>query len=104
MDAQVKLVSKVLVLDSSAACRDSLKSFCDENGLVGLKVQDGGHVMSVLKSNVDLGGIFLSEAYGGSAQGGIELAREIHAIRPELPIFLRWENGYRWEQLGVRDR
>ena len=104
MDAQVKLVSKVLVLDSSADCRDSLKSFCDENGLVGLKVQDGGHVMSVLKSNVDLGGIFLSEAYGGSAQGGIELAREIHAIRPELPIFLRWENGNRWEQLGERDR
>jgi hypothetical protein len=103
MDAQVKLVSKVLVLDSSDACRDSLKLFCDANGLVGLKVQDG-HVMSVLKSNVDLGGIFLSEAYFGSVDGGIALAREIHRIRPELPIFLRWEEANRWEQLSERDR
>jgi hypothetical protein len=103
MDAQVKLVSKVLVLDSDAACRDSLKIFCDANGLVGLKVQEG-NVMSVLKSNVDLGGIFLSEAYSGSHQGGIELARQIHAIRPELPIFLRWQAGNRWDELSERDR
>jgi hypothetical protein len=103
MDAQVKLVSKVLVLDSSAACRDSLKTFCDANGLVGLKVQDS-HVMSVLKSNVDLGGIFLSEANAGGPRGGIALAREIHQIRPELPIFLRWEEANRWEQLSEKDR
>jgi hypothetical protein len=103
MDAQVKLVSKVLVLDSSAECYDRLKVFCDLNGLVGLKVQDG-HVMSVLGSNVDLGGIFLSEGYSGMTHGGIELAREIHRIRPELPIFLRREAGGEWDALDERDR
>ena len=38
--------------------------------------------MRILSSNVDLGGILLYEKYNGEA---MDLAREIHACRPELP-------------------
>lgn len=91
MSGNNNVISKVLVLDDVITHVESLKSFCDECGLVGIKPQHGGAeaVMTILKSNVDLGGILLYENYGGSAGKGIELAREIHGSRPELPIFLR---------------
>jgi hypothetical protein len=49
--------------------------------------------MAVLKSNVDLGAIFLSERFNDQNDGGILLGRNIHAARPELPIFLRRNGG-----------
>lgn len=85
------VVSKVLVLDNAGAHFDLLRGFCEDCGLVGIRPQQGSiaSVMSILKSNVDLGGIFLYEGYGGCVTEGIDLAREIHYSRPELPIFLR---------------
>ena len=85
------LVSKVLVLDEAVAHSDSLRTFCEECGLVGIKAPRGGidSVMAILKSNVDLGGILLHEDYGSSPGRGIALARDIHSARAELPIFLR---------------
>lgn len=85
------VVSKVLVLDKAGSHFDSLKAFCEDCGLVGIRPQQGNaeSVMSILKSNVDLGGILLYENFGGARGQGIELAREIHFSRPELPIFLR---------------
>ena len=91
MTEEINLVSKVLVLDSDPACYETIKAFCDTNHLVGLKVQPE-NVMAVLRSNVDLGGILLSENYNGRRQGGIQMAHHIHAIRSELPIFLRRES------------
>jgi len=92
MDDNARLVSKVLVLESNKEYFDRIKSFCDNNNLVGLKAQED-NVMVILKSNVDLGAILLSENYRGDARGGIALAREIREIRPELPIFLRREQN-----------
>lgn len=85
------VVSKVLVLDDVEAHFKHLKAFCEECGLVGIRPQqrDAASVMAILRSNVDLGGIMLYEHFGGSAGQGLALAREIHAARPELPIFLR---------------
>lgn len=88
MDDQAELISKVLVLDEDAESAARIKVFCDANSLVGLRSQSG-NVMSVLKSNVDLGAIFLSEGYGSQDTQGLSFARQIHEIRPELPIFLR---------------
>ncbi|GAB2181456.1 hypothetical protein DLREEDagrD3_16790 [Denitratisoma sp. agr-D3] len=91
MSSNNVLISKVLVLDNDLAHSENLKMFCEECGLVAIKPQQGGldAVMAILKSNVDLGGIMLHEHYGGRPDRGIALAREIHASRPELPIFLR---------------
>ncbi len=90
MNDTTRLVSKVLLLERDQDCLRQLRSFCGENDLVGLKVRPD-NVMSVLKSNVDLGGIFLAEDFGDTKATGRALAHAIHAVRPELPIFLRCE-------------
>ena len=66
-------VSKVLVLDNSPAHAHLIKQFCDANNLVALKARKGA-VMSVLRTNIDLGGILYSESYGESAQESARIA------------------------------
>jgi len=88
MSVNDKLVSKILVLDDSAEHASRIKAFCDDNNLVALKVRKGA-VMSVLRTNIDLGGILYSEDYGGSQEESARIALEIHGARPELPIILR---------------
>jgi len=83
-------VSKLLVLDDSASHARRIKQFCDENHLIPLKVRKGS-VMSVLRTNIDLGGILYSESYGHSPEETARIALEIHAARPELPIIIRRE-------------
>jgi hypothetical protein len=103
MSEPKNLVSKVLVLDGHPECADQIKNFCEENNLVGLKAQED-NVMAILKSNVDLGGILLWEHYGGHARSGLIFAREIHAIRPELPIFLRRDRLETLDDFSEADR
>jgi Chemotaxis phosphatase CheX len=83
-------VSKVLVLDNNPAHIQPIKQFCDDNGLVPLKVRKTS-VMSVLRTNIDLGGILYSEDYGDSPEETTRIALEIHSVRPELPIIIRRE-------------
>jgi hypothetical protein len=83
-----RLVSKVLILDNSPVHSEAIKSFCDRNNLVGLKVRKN-RLMSVLRANIDLGAILYSDAYGASPEDNAEIAIRIHALRPELPIILR---------------
>lgn len=90
MQEAAQLVSKVLVLNDDAEVRGHIKAFCDAHHLIPVKPQAGA-ALSVLKSNVDLGAIFMQENYTGEGGNALELARAIHAIRPELPIFLRRE-------------
>lgn len=92
-------VSKVLVLDENPEHLRSIKKFCDENGLIALKVRRGS-VMSVLRTNIDLGAILLSENYGGSPEEAALTAAEIHAARPELPVIMRREGSANLEGLA----
>lgn len=103
MTEETRIVSKVLVLDTNELCLDAIKVFCDSNGLVGLKVQPG-NVMSVLRSNLDLGAILLSETYADNGDRGIQLARKIRALRSELPIFLRREAIDGLDGIAEQDR
>jgi len=96
-------VSKILVLDNSAEHAPLIKRFCDENNLVPLKVRNGS-VMSVLQTNIDLGGILYSEDYGGSATRNMEIAAKIHSTRPELPIILRREKQATLDDLSEQAR
>jgi hypothetical protein len=103
MEDPAKLVSKVLVLDNDLDCHARIKAFCDISNLVGLKVLDE-NVIAVLKSNVDLGAILLAESYTDKETGGLELARQMHQLRPELPIFLRRESIGNLDDLSDTDR
>lgn len=88
--AKATAVSKILILDHDAAHAPRIKKFCDEHNLVGLKVPKGA-VMSVLRRNIDLGGILYSENYGDSTGDTARIAMKIHSLRPELPIIIRRE-------------
>jgi hypothetical protein len=83
-----KPVSKVLVLDESPLHMDTIKRFCDENNLVGVKVRKS-RLLSVLRANIDLGAILLDENYGGSLDEAAAIANRVYAVRPELPIIMR---------------
>ncbi len=103
MSESAELVSKVLVLEHDIGCFDTIKKFCEQNNLVGLTVSQD-NVMSVLRSNVDLGGILISEEYGTSVQGGILMSRRIHSLRPELPIFMRREKSASLAGMSAEDK
>ncbi|AVR89426.1 hypothetical protein Tharo_2530 [Thauera aromatica K172] len=81
-------VSKVLVLERDPVHLAGIRHFCDAHNLVGLKVRKN-RLMSVLRSNIDLGAILYAEDYGVSAEESREIALQIHTVRPELPIILR---------------
>lgn len=97
------LVSKVLVLDGDPQQTSNIRDFCEANGLVALKSSDQDP-LSVLQSNVDLGAILLWENYGNAPGAGLAVGREIHRIRPELPIFLRRESDPTHDDLPEADR
>jgi hypothetical protein len=101
--APTSLISKVLVLDGDPRQINDIRDFCEANGLVALK-SSNQDALSVLKSNVDLGAILLWENYGRNAGDGLNLGREIHRIRPELPIFLRREASPTLDDLPESDR
>ncbi len=100
MSEDTQLISKVLVLESAAEFLNKIKDFCDDNGLVGLKVS-ANNVMSILNSNVDLGAILLGENYMGSFEETAKLAHQIRIARPELPIILRRTAASNFEKLSA---
>jgi hypothetical protein len=83
-------VSKILVLDNNPRYSPAIKQFCDEHHLVAHKVRKGLE-MSVLRTNIDLGGILFAEDYGDSPEDSTRIALEMHEARPELPIIIRRE-------------
>ncbi|GAB3626679.1 chemotaxis protein CheX [Pandoraea terrae] len=81
-------VSKILILENGPEHVGEIKRFCHEHNLIGLKVRKN-RLLSVLRSNIDLGAILLADDYGGSLEESMETAIRIHAVRPELPIIMR---------------
>ena len=104
MGGQTCLRTKMLALEDGQAYAGGLKHFCRDHELICIRPRkaDADSVMDILRSNVDLGGILLFEHYGGH-QAGLALARQIHAARPELPIFLRRERTASLAGLPERD-
>ena len=98
MSEKAVTVSKVLVLDESHEHALAIKVFCEENNLVPLKVRKQS-LRSVLQSNIDLGAILYCENYGDTPSENAEIALNIHAIRPELPIIMRREHRATLEDL-----
>jgi hypothetical protein len=103
MSEDKSLVSKVLVLDNSSESRKHIRAFCEANNLKALKVLEG-NLLSVLRSNVDLGGIMIAEDLGDKRGEGLQIGIQIHRIRPELPIFLRRESKTTADDLSALER
>lgn len=80
--------SKVLINESNEETILLLRDFFSEKGLIALKGTSQG-ILDLLKSNTDLGAVFLSEVTDDENISGTELGKKIHKLRPELPIFIR---------------
>lgn len=102
MSGETDAVCKVIVLDSNAAHEKTIKTFCDAHNLIAVK-SNSTNIMDVLRSNVDLGAIFLSEDLLDSEEPSQPLFKNIHKIRPELPIILRRSEQTSADQPSVRN-
>ncbi|WP_296659960.1 chemotaxis protein CheX [Paraburkholderia sp.] len=83
-----KPVSKVLLLESDTDCADALGRFCEDHNLVGVPVRRDA-LAGALRAHSDLGGVLLSEDFGGSLEASAAIAASLDAARPELPIIVR---------------
>ncbi|UUY10034.1 response regulator [Pseudomonas sp. J452] len=101
-----QLVSKVLIFEDAAVAQGQLKAFCSEHGLIGLK-QANQSAMKMLAANIDLGAVLISEGSTDIVAGianGFELARRVHQLRRELPIFIRREGRADLDDLAPEQR
>lgn len=93
MQQVTKIVSKVLVYDANPVALEALKVVCEDNNLIGLK-NTSRNIRTILKSNLDLGAIFVAEDEDGKRLTGKQLCRLIYQERPGLPVFLRRDHTY----------
>lgn len=80
--------SKVLISETSEEATAILRDFFNQKGLIALK-DNSRNIIDLLQSNTDLGAVFLSNETGNAEISGLEIGRQIHLERPELPIFIR---------------
>ncbi len=93
------LLSKVLVLDESNTHDELIKAFCEERGLLPLRVNRQS-LQGILSSNIDLGAVLLDEDYGRHDEEARDIAALIHHARRELPIFLSSATRKRLQDLA----
>ena len=82
------VVSYILVHDSHSDSKNAIQDFCQNNQLIRLR-DPNSDIFELLRRNINLGAIFLSEDKGSADSDGISLGAKIHELRPEVPIFLR---------------
>ncbi len=82
--------SKVLIYENNPEAEAQLKSFCNDNELIGLKAP-ATSLFEWLASNTDLGGVIIQAGFKHKELDGYQLVRKIREQRPELPLFLRVE-------------
>lgn len=101
MTEDIKILSKALVHDKDTAHTNFLKQFFAENNLIGLRAENHNSIHEVLKTNIDLGVVFLCEE-DSEGKSGLEIMEEIHDRRPELPVFLRRNHSDSLDDLPLK--
>ena len=89
------LTSKVLMFEKSDFhSRQLLNLFDGDQNIIPIRAKTYKNLQSLLKKNIDLGGIFIGGNVGKGKRGGLsKIVNEVHYLRPELPIFVR-SNGF----------
>ncbi|MEJ6007429.1 chemotaxis protein CheX [Paucibacter sp. AS339] len=106
MTETTQLAAKVLLLEHDPVHYASLVDFCQQVGLQILP-RSASDALAALAQHKDLGGVLLAEDLPCEGPDGLTLARAIHKLRPELPIFLRRTSDRELtlqEQVAVRHR
>ncbi|MCV2369563.1 chemotaxis protein CheX [Roseateles oligotrophus] len=100
------LEAKVLLLEHDPEQYQVLTDFCRSIGLMALP-RSASDALATLGKHKDLGGVLLAEDLPCDEGNALQLARAIHKLRPELPIFLRRSSDIELsaaEQAAVRHR
>ncbi len=88
MEKATNIVSKILIYEHNHDVEETLRVFCEENSLVGLKACNNT-TLDIFNNNTDLGGVIISDDVHIGDMNCLKIAQTIHDKRPELPIFLR---------------
>lgn len=88
MTQSTHLEAKVLLLEHDAAQLRIQSDFCTSVGLLPL-MRTAHDALTALEQHKDLAGVLLAEDLPCDGADGLFIAKAIHKIRPELPIFLR---------------
>ncbi len=106
MTESTLLEAKVLLLEHDPEQYQVLTDFCQSLGLMALP-RSASDALATLAQHKDLGGVLLAEDLPCDEGDALQLARAIHKLRPELPIFLRRSSERELspaEHLAVRHR
>lgn len=87
INTEYDVLSKVIVVEHDPRVLVEIKSFLEACKLVGYRATFE-NAPAILGSTIDLGAIFLAEA-DSEGRDCVALVEAIHALRPDLPIFLR---------------
>lgn len=98
MTEKTEIFSKVLVREDDEAILAQIRAFCDDNNLIGMRGLSGD-ILEVVKGSIDLGAIFMG--LGDDGDAAIDIARKVHQLRPEIPIFFRLDDNDTTETLGL---
>jgi hypothetical protein len=85
------IVSKILVHEVCSDAEGCIKTFCQQQNLIGLRDKTKS-IMDILSTHTDLGAVFLCEGVDSNGHSGLDIGVEIRKSRPELPLFLRRES------------
>lgn len=88
MENTITILSHVWVYETDPHVMTELKTFLTDNNLVGV-TGSRENMLDILRTNVELGAIFLSEIDNKDIQGSYDWILEIHEMQKELPIFIR---------------
>jgi len=88
MSEPITLPAKVLLLEHDADAYADLLAFCERLGLIVLPCT-ALDAKAMLDRHKDLGGVLLAEDLPCEDGDAWALARNLHRVRPELPVFLR---------------
>lgn len=100
MTEKTEIFSKVLVIEEDEAIIAQIRAFCDDNHLIGMRGLSRD-ILEVVKGNIDLGAIFLGAVNGITGDSVVAVARKIRQHRPEIPLFLRLDEGMGADSLGL---
>jgi len=101
-DQQSEINTKILVIEFEEDILSSMRGFLELNKIVGYKVTKT-QVINVLKCNIDLGAIFIPES-DSSGNSNFDLAIEINKARPELPMFVRFNENKTLDDLPEEEQ
>ncbi|MCW8879678.1 MAG: chemotaxis protein CheX [Kangiellaceae bacterium] len=88
MEDKHNIQSKALIFEVNEEDAEKVGHLCETFSISGLRTRDHNS-LEFLNQNTDLGAIFISEKCRIDDKTGEELVLFIHALRAELPIFMR---------------